>query len=349
MPDLGDLGVVETARLTTSGERSAREVTDEALARIDRLDRPVQRLHRGPRRRRPRRGRRARRRVGPGRDAGAAARRTGRHQGGDRRRRVRDDVRRPVEHDPGDRRRRAGAPAARGRGGGRGQDRDAGVRRVPVHRVRGHRLHPQPLGRRALTGWVQRRQRRGGRHRDGPGRDRRRRRRLDPGAVVVLRALRAQAPAGPGLHRPAPAPVVGARRGRPADAQRGRQCPGQRRDPRQPADRPLPGRRRRALRHRRVPRAGPPARGLVARRSLARCPARPRARGRGARHRPAARRARPRRARDRPALPRPLARLRPAVLRGHPHRGRRGRALRPPRAADAADLPDGRLGERPRP
>lgn len=39
MPDLGDLGVVETARLTTSGERSAREVTDEALARIDRLDR----------------------------------------------------------------------------------------------------------------------------------------------------------------------------------------------------------------------------------------------------------------------------------------------------------------------
>ena len=39
MPDLGDLGVVETARLTTSGERSARAVTDEALARIDRLDR----------------------------------------------------------------------------------------------------------------------------------------------------------------------------------------------------------------------------------------------------------------------------------------------------------------------
>ena len=39
MPDLGDLGVVETARLATSGERSAREVTDEALARIDRLDR----------------------------------------------------------------------------------------------------------------------------------------------------------------------------------------------------------------------------------------------------------------------------------------------------------------------
>ena len=44
-----------------------------------------------------------------------------------------------------------------------------------------------------------------------------------------LRALRAQAAARPGHHRPAPAPVVGARRGRAADAQRGRQRAGLRR------------------------------------------------------------------------------------------------------------------------
>ena len=46
--------------------------------------------------------------------------------------------------------------------------------------------------------------------------DRRGRRRLDPRAVVVLRAVRPQAAARPGHHRPAPAPVVGARGGRPA-------------------------------------------------------------------------------------------------------------------------------------
>ena len=45
-----------------------------------------------------------------------------------------------------------------------------------------------------------------------------------------------------------------------------------------------------------------------------------------------------------PALPRPDARLRPAVLRRHPHRGRRGRALRPARAAYPHRLPARQLG-----
>ena len=53
--------------------------------------------------------------------------------------------------------------------------------------------------------------------------------------------------------------------------------------------------------------------------------------------------------RGRPALPGPDARVRAAVLRGAPHRGRRGRALRPARAPDPADLPDGLLGAPRRP
>ncbi len=39
MADLGDLGVVETVRLTSGGEVSARAVVDAALERIERLDR----------------------------------------------------------------------------------------------------------------------------------------------------------------------------------------------------------------------------------------------------------------------------------------------------------------------
>ena len=75
-----------------------------------------------------------------------AARRTGRDQGGDRRRRPGDHLRRPGQRDAGGRRRRGGAPAARGRRGRGRQDQHAGVRPVAVHRVGRARHHPQPLG-----------------------------------------------------------------------------------------------------------------------------------------------------------------------------------------------------------
>ena len=129
--------------------------------------------------------------------------------------------------------------------------------------------------------------------------DRRRRRRVDPGAVVVLRAVRPQAPARPGDHRSAPAPVVGAGRGRPADPQRGRQRAGLRRHPRQPADRPVPRRRRRAVRRGRRSRAGRLRIGWSVQAADARRAQRPGARARRRGHRAPARRPRPRRARDR--------------------------------------------------
>ena len=46
----------------------------------------------------------------------------------------------------GRRRRRGGPPAARRGRGRRRQDHDAGVRRLPLHRVRLPRRHPQPVG-----------------------------------------------------------------------------------------------------------------------------------------------------------------------------------------------------------
>ena len=59
----------------------------------------------------------------------------------------------------------------------------------------------------------------------------------------------------------------------------------------------------------------------------------------------AAGRPRPRRPRGRPALPRPDHRVRATVLRRHPDRGRRGRALRPARATYPRDLPARLLGD----
>ena len=71
---------------------------------------------------------------------------------------------------------------------------------------------PQPLGPDALAGRVEWRQRGRSGHRDGGGGDGRRRRRVDPDPGRLLRALRAQAPAGTGHHGAGAAPVVGAGR-----------------------------------------------------------------------------------------------------------------------------------------
>ena len=113
--DLTAAGVVETVRLTTSGEVTAVEVV-EASPGADRRARP------GPERvlawcwptrpgpRRPS-GTAA---LAARRAARAAARRTGGDQGGDRRRRLRDDVRRPrATRTPVAARRRGRPPAPR--------------------------------------------------------------------------------------------------------------------------------------------------------------------------------------------------------------------------------------------
>ena len=70
----------------------------------------------------------------------------------------------------------------------------------------------------------------------------------------------------------------------------------------------------------------------------------PAARRGGRGHRPAADRARPRRPRARRSAPRPDGSVRAAVLRRHPHRGRRRRALRAARAVDPPGLPARLLG-----
>ena len=109
---------------------------------------------------------RARARRGPW----PAVRRTGRDQGGARRRRLRDDVRRQGQQHARGRGRRGRTTAPRGGRGRRRQDEHAGVRCVPVHRVGRARLHPQPVAHRVLPGRLQRRLRGGGGLGDGAGR-----------------------------------------------------------------------------------------------------------------------------------------------------------------------------------
>ena len=93
----------------------------------------------------------------------------------------------------------------------------------------------------------------------------------------LLRAVRAQAPARPGHHRPAPAPVVGARHRRAADPHRARQRARLRRHPRQrsTADLYRPPANRLVRRGRRA--ASPGGCGSAGRPSRSRsgCPARP--------------------------------------------------------------------------
>ena len=200
---------------------SAVEAVDRGPAPDRRTRSRHQRVHGGARRPGPRRGGRARRRAGRGRGAGPAPRRPGGDQGGDRRRRLRHHVRWTRQHAPRRGRQRGGPPAPRGRRGHRRQDRDAGVRRVALHRVRRRRDTPATRGDPAT--------RPGGSSGGtavavaaghGAGRHRRRRRRLDPDPVGVLRAVRPQAAARPGHHRADGAPVVVARHGRAADPQR---------------------------------------------------------------------------------------------------------------------------------
>ena len=98
-PDHDALGVVETVRLTTSGQASSRDVLEASLAQIERLDRrfnaftvvltDVARAEADERD-----AARAR-----GEALGPAARRTGGDQRGARRRRLRHDVRRPGQLD----------------------------------------------------------------------------------------------------------------------------------------------------------------------------------------------------------------------------------------------------------
>ena len=217
---------------------------------------------------------------------------------------------------------------------------------MALHRVRRRRLHPQPLEPGPHPGWLERRHRGGRGRRDGARRHRRRRWRLDPDPVGVLRAVRAEAAARPGHHRADGAPVVVAGHGRAADEVGARLGDRLRRHPRQHGHRPVPRRtsRRRASPRRPAPSpAGCASGGPRSRRSRACVPTRPTCEAvqhdGAAAHRPRARRRR-----GQPALPGRDARVRAAVLRRRPHRERRGGALRPTREAHARDLPAGQLG-----
>ena len=98
---------------------------------------------------------------------------------------------RPVQQ-----RRRGGAPAARGGRGDHRQDERPRADDLAVHRDRHVGRDAQPLGSAAQPGWLLGRQRgRGRRGARGSG-ARLRRRRLDPHPGGVVRAVRAQAPAG---------------------------------------------------------------------------------------------------------------------------------------------------------
>ena len=302
-------GVAETVRRTTAGEVTARSRSSRPRWTGSRP--PTRSSTRSPScsptgaRPRPTR---ATTLLASGGTPGPAARRTGRDQGGDRRRRHGDDVRRrgqlarPAAADAEVVRRLRGGRRGRGR-----QDDDAGVRRVPLHRVGLARGHPQPVGPDPHARRLQRRYGGRGRRGHGAGRPRRRRRRLDPDPQRLLRAVRAQAAARPGHHRPAAAPVVGARHRRPAHPQRARQRASSTTSSAatSTATSTAAGGDR-VVRRGRRPRARPAADRLVARsRSTLGRPAGPGPRARRRGDRAAARRPRPRRRRDRPALPRP--------------------------------------------
>ena len=127
----------------------------------------------------------------------------------------------------------------------------------------------------------------GGGH--GAGRAGRRRRRLDPDPERLLRAVRPQAPARPGDHRAAPAPLVRARHLRAADPQRARQRPRLRRHPRQRRGRPVPRPASRAVRRGGGRDPGPAADRLVDEAGDPRRPPGPGARAGGRGHGAAAR------------------------------------------------------------
>ena len=137
----------DRARWSAPASSRARQVTDAALERIDAAQPAAQRDLAAARRPRPRRGRRPRRAPGRRRRARPAPRRTGRHQGGARGRGLRDDLRRRGAT------RRRRRPTARSSGGcaapGRSSSAtidDAGVRRLPLHRVRLARASPATRG-----------------------------------------------------------------------------------------------------------------------------------------------------------------------------------------------------------
>ena len=135
----------------------------------------------------------------------------------------------------------------------RGLDDAARVRDPPGDRDPPLRPDAQPVGPVPDAGRLLRRLGRGGRRRHGADRARQRRRRLDPDPGRVLRAGRAQAPAGPDLARPGGRRPVPRRRRRPdahgvrdrAGARRARRLRARRRvrGPRTPTS-PSPTRRR---------------------------------------------------------------------------------------------------------
>ena len=175
---------------------------------------------------------------------------------------------------------------------------------LALHRDAAARRHPQPLEHRPHAGRLQRRRRGGRGGGRGPGRDRLRRRRLDPHPGRLDRPGRAEAAARPRLHLARPRGLQRAQLLRPAGAQRRptRRCCSTRSTATSPPTCTGPPPPRRTLRRGGRPRARPPAGRDLLRNALRRPrQGRPRAPGGDRVLRRAARRARPR---DRPRRPR---------------------------------------------
>ena len=215
--DLAFTGLRAQAALVASGNASARELVDAALARIDQAQPRAERLPLRARRRRARRGGRGRPPPRAGR-AAAAARRPGRDQGRHGPRRRVDELRLPRHLPSAPRRRRGRAQAARRRRRHRRQDEHARGRPVAVHRGPRLRRHAQPVVARPQPRRLVRRL--SGRGRGRPGargrRLRRRRLRADPRRLDSPR--RRQAAARPHLDLAVPVRLQRPHLRRPARA-----------------------------------------------------------------------------------------------------------------------------------
>ena len=207
--DFRTTSLAELARSVRAKEVSARELTQAALDRIERLNPHLQRLRRGRRRAGPPRGRRHRRPHRRRRRPRPAGRHPHRRQGPPERHRLHHDLwigaprRRPAGH----RRRPLRRPHAGGRMRRRRQDQHARVRLDGEHDQRHLRPLAEPVRHIEGTGRLVGR-RIGGRsgRRHGPARHRLRRRRLHPDPLGLLRPLRDEAQPRPRPRRRAQPP-----------------------------------------------------------------------------------------------------------------------------------------------